>query len=134
MRITASGGTFTATEQFFLGQFLNQHGGSVLVGDHIYGTGSSQLFCINWKDGTVAWQSNRPGKGSIICVNSLLIVRSEAGKVTLVEANPTEYRERGQFTQPDRSGQRAWSYPVVAGGKLYLRDWDKLLCYDVSAR
>ena len=36
--------------------------------------------------------------------------------------------------QPDRSRAQAWSYPVVANGKLYLRDQDVLLCYDVKAK
>jgi len=38
---------------------------------------------------------------------------------------------RGRFRQPDRSGSPAWAHPVLANGKLYLRDQDVLLCYDV---
>ena len=37
--------------------------------------------------------------------------------------------------QPDYVGKEAcWSHPVVIGGRLYLRDQDKLMCYDVKAR
>ena len=36
--------------------------------------------------------------------------------------------------QPERSKEKAWPHPVIAGGKLYLRDWDVLLCYDVKAK
>jgi hypothetical protein len=41
--------------------------------------------------------------------------------------------ERGRFRQPDRSRAQAWPHPVLANGKLYLRDQDVLLCYDVKA-
>ncbi len=42
-------------------------------------------------------------------------------------------REKGRFDPPVRSGRPARAYPVVAGGRLYLRDQDILLCYDVRA-
>jgi len=64
----------------------------------------------------------------------MLYVRSEKGAVSLVEATPEEFRLRGQFEQPSRSEQPSWPYPVVAGGRLYLRDQDVLLCYDVRER
>jgi hypothetical protein len=28
--------------------------------------------------------------------------------------------------------EKAWAYPVVAGGRLYLRDHDVLWCYAVK--
>jgi hypothetical protein len=52
----------------------------------------------------------------------------------LIEPNAKEYLERGRFEQPDRSGKPAWAHPVIANGKLYLRDQDVLFCYDVKAR
>ena len=53
-----------------------------------------------------------------------------------MEATPDAYREKGRFTPPDlpqRGTARAWAYPVVANGRLYLRDMDRLWCYDVRA-
>jgi len=34
---------------------------------------------------------------------------------------------------PNRTEKNSWAHPVVAGGKLYLRDQDVLLCYSVKA-
>ena len=63
-----------------------------------------------------------------------LITRSEGGRgvVALVEATPDGYKEKGRFPQPERSAKNSWAHPVVSGGKLYLRDQDVLLCYDVK--
>jgi outer membrane protein assembly factor BamB len=133
-KITKDGTTFSAKEEFFLDSFQNQHGGMVLVGDYIYGTNNGSLLCVNFKDGTVVWTARSVGKGSITYADGHLIVRSEGGAVALVEATPQGYKEKGRFSQPDRSSQRAWSYPVVAGGKLYLRDWDNLFVYDIKAK
>ena len=52
----------------------------------------------------------------------------------LIEPNPKEYVERGRFEQPDRSRPPAWAHPVIANGKLYIRDQDVLFCYDVKAQ
>ena len=42
--------------------------------------------------------------------------------------------KRGRFDQPDRTDKPAWAHPVIANGKLYIRDQDTLFCYDVKAK
>ena len=58
----------------------------------------------------------------------------DKGTVVLIAATPDGFKEHGRFEQPDRSSKKAWPYPVIAAGKLYLRDMDVLLCYDVKAK
>ena len=130
-KIVKDGDGFKAEPQYFVKQMQNHHGGMVLVKDHIYGT-SDSLLCVNFKTGKVEWTDRSVGKGSLAYADGHLYVRSERGKVALVEANPEKYVEKGRFDQPDRSQQPAWPHPVVANGKLYLRDWDALFCYDVK--
>ena len=59
--------------------------------------------------------------------------RTEDGDVLLIEPNRKEYIEHGRFEQPDRTRQPAWTHPVVANGKLYIRDQDTLYSYNVKA-
>lgn len=131
-KILGRGAEQRAEEQYFVRQLQNHHGGMVLVGDHIYGTNDQALLCVDWRTGEIAWQERSVGKGSVVYADGHLIVRSEGGPVALVAADPSGYQEHGRFDQPDRSGQNAWSHPVVAGGRLYLRDWDLLLCYELK--
>jgi outer membrane protein assembly factor BamB len=125
---------FKVEEAFFVRELQNQHGGLVLVGDHLYGTNETALLCVNFKTGKVEWSERCVGKGSVAAADGLLYVRGENGKVALVEANPAGYKEKGLFTQPDRGREKAWPHPVITSGKLYLRDWDGLFCYDISAK
>ena len=75
------------------------------------------------------------GKGAVVYADKHLYVRaSEPGEVALVEANPKKYVEKGRFEQPDGSGQNTWPPPVIANGRMYLRDQDVLLCYDIKAK
>jgi outer membrane protein assembly factor BamB len=73
-------------------------------------------------------------KGSVSYADGKLYCRQEDdGTVVLVDAVPGGYAEKGRLIQPDRAPEKAWSHPVIANGKLYLRDQDLLLCYDIKA-
>ena len=133
-RLTRDGDRVQAEEVYFNKKMQNHHGGMVLVGDHVYGTNGSSLLCVNFKTGKIAWQDRCVGKGSVAYADGHLYVRSESGPAALVEATPEGYKEKGRFNQPERSSQRAWPHPVIAGGKLYLRDWDRLFCYDIKGQ
>jgi hypothetical protein len=83
----------------------------------------------------VLWQDKTFGKGSIAYADNRFVLRSEdKGTQALIEASPAGYKEHGRFEQPNRSDQKAWAHPVISNGKLYIRDEDHLLCYDVSAK
>jgi outer membrane protein assembly factor BamB len=126
-----AGGRFTARELYSGKQMRNHHGGVVLVGDHVYGFDEGVLKCIELKTGREVWADRSVGKGAVAYADGHLYCRSENGPIALVEATPEGYREKGRFDQPDRSRRQAWPHPVVFGGKLYIRDQDVLLCFDV---
>jgi outer membrane protein assembly factor BamB len=135
-KVTASGGQFTATEIYANKVLGNKTGGVIKLGDYVYGHADDKGWtCQDFKTGEAKWQSNQPGKGSLIYADGRLYLRAEdQGTVVLIEASPAGFKEHGRFEQPDRSDKKAWPYPVIAAGKLYLRDMDTLLCYDVKAR
>ena len=111
----------------------NQHGGLVLVGDHLYGCNDpGSLVCVEFHTGKVCWEERRPGKGSVAYADGRLYYHDQTGPVILIEANPKRYVERGRFTPPRRSDQEAWTHPVLANGCLYLRDQGFLWCYDLK--
>lgn len=133
-RLSADGGKFAAEQVYFTKEMRNHHGGMVLDGKYLYGFDESNLTCMEFETGKILWQNRSVGKGSVTAVGRHLICRSERGPVALVELNPTAYVEKGRFEQPDRSSAPSWPYPVVANGKLYLRDQDVLLCYDLTGK
>ena len=104
------------------------------------GNEGGYLVCLDFQTGKVLWdERDKPGrkgvrKGSVALVDGRIYYRQEDGTMILFEPNPKEYIERGRFEQPERSDAPDWSHPVIANGKLYLRDQDVLLCYDVKAK
>ncbi len=112
----------------------NHHGGMVELDGYIYGANENILTCLNAQNGSVAWQERLggQGKGAITYADGHLYFRSENGPMFLIEANPSSFVQKAQFDQPQRSRRPSWARPVVAAGKLFLRDQDLLLCYAVA--
>jgi len=136
MKLTATDDGIKA-EEVYAAAFRNVHGGMVLVGDQLYGGhySSGVLTCLEFKTGKLIWQQKGPASGAmtVLAAEGNLYLRYANGLMTLVEASPRGYREKSKFMQPERTTLPAWTHPVLAGGKLYVRDQNLLLCYDLRA-
>ncbi|HKG62127.1 MAG TPA: PQQ-binding-like beta-propeller repeat protein [Pyrinomonadaceae bacterium] len=122
-----------AQEIWFTKDMRNHHSSSVLIGDYLYGFSSAILTAIKFDTGEIAWRDRSVGKGSLIYADGNLYCFSENGVVGLVEATPAGYKEKGRFRIPQDS-LPTWTHPVVAGGRLYLRDQDTIYAFDVKAK
>lgn len=132
-RLVRQGDGIEAQDLHFTKHMKNHHGGYVLVGGCLYGADDpGSLACLDFKSLNVRWEDRRPGKGSVAAADGRIYYRNENGPMILIEANPKQYVECGRFNPPDRSGKNTWSNPVLANGKLYLRDQGALLCYDIK--
>jgi outer membrane protein assembly factor BamB len=136
-KVTSNNGMFTAEQIYENRNMVNHHGGVVKIGDYLFGYSDSKgLVCQNFTTGEIVWaEREKIGKGAVSLAEGMLHFREErSGDMVLVEAVPTGYFEQGRFEQPDRAKEMAWPHPVIANGRLYLRDQDNLFCYDVKAR
>lgn len=100
--------------------------------DHLFGFDDSTLTCMNFLTGEIEWKERGFDKGSVLLVNDLLIVYGANGVLALAEANPTGYVQKSRF-QFSKSENSCWSVPVVSNGRLYVRDQERLVCFDVKA-
>jgi outer membrane protein assembly factor BamB len=135
-------GEINAEEVWHTRDMENHHGGVIIHDGAVYGAngglGGGYLACLDLQTGKVLWDERRgerrAPKGSLALADNRLYYRTEDGTMLLIEPNRERYVEHGRFEQPDRSDAPAWAHPVIANGKLYIRDQDAVYCYDIKAK
>ncbi len=146
LKLTKAAKGFTPASVYDNKDLESFHSGAVLVGDSVYGAsgglgGRFPWVCMDFKTGKVDWskESRKIGKGSIMAADGhLYCVGEKSGIVALIEADPKkELSIVSSFKLPEESkirpaGGGIWTHPVIANGKLYLRDQDLIFCYEVK--
>ena len=141
IRLRPDGNGVAAEQVYFARGLPNGFGGAVLVGDYLYGTegGEGLLVAAEFTTGKIRWKTDSLGKASAAYADGLLYVHCWKGDIALVEATPEGYREKSRFTppaQPKHAGEFsdiAYAHPVIAHGRLYIRDLGTLWAYDIKA-
>ena len=141
LQLKPADGGVKADEVYFLkaDELQNHHGGMIRIGDYIYcghGHNNGLPMCIELKTGNRLWEKERgagTGSAAAIYADGHLYFRYESGEMALIEANPQKYVLKSSFMLASVKG-KSWPHPVIVDGKLYVRDQDVLMCYDVKRK
>lgn len=118
----------------------NHHGGVILLGDHLYGYSDGPGWtCQSWDTGEEVWAEKRAlRKGAIYYADGKFILLEEySGNVVLIDASSKGWNEVSRFKIDPQTKRRnpkgkVWTHVVISGGKMFLRDQDILIAYDVK--
>ena len=98
---------------------------------YCYGFDGDRIVCVDLKTGERRWEGKRySGQLLLFPEMDVLLVLSEAGEVILIPAVPERYSEIARFKA--LSG-KTWNHPVVAHGKLFVRNSEEAACFDLPA-
>lgn len=131
VELRSQGANTTARVAYHTKDMKNHHGGMVHLNGFVYGSNADILACVNLRTGKPTWRQ-RSMKGAVVYADNKIVFRHEDGDVVLLAADSSSYQELGRFKQPERSWKPTWAHPVIANGRLYLRDMDKLLVYRIA--
>jgi outer membrane protein assembly factor BamB len=98
---------------------------------HVYGFDGNFFTCVRLDDGKGTWRVRDYDSGQVLLLadQDLLLILSEKGAVALVEANPQRHKELGRFQALEG---KTWNHPVVAHGKLFVRNGEEAACYELA--
>ncbi|HKZ01011.1 MAG TPA: PQQ-binding-like beta-propeller repeat protein, partial [Pyrinomonadaceae bacterium] len=143
VRLKSDGGAVAAEQVYFERGLPNGLGGAVAVGEYLYGTeiAGGELVAIEFATGKVRWKAESIGRVSVASAEGLLYLHGLNGDIALAEATPEGYREKGRFTPPAQPKhkqvgtypEQSFAHPVIANGRLYIRDLGTLWAYDIKA-
>jgi outer membrane protein assembly factor BamB len=143
LQLQVSGNECSVREHWHNETLDNKHGGIVLVDGKLYGYAESQnkegpWMCIDFKSGDTIFQSApvessyKYKSGCLTYADGLFYLYSDDGDVALGKPTPTGFEVAGRLTLKEPGERPTWAFPVVHGGRLYLRYGDKLGVYYVS--
>jgi outer membrane protein assembly factor BamB len=134
IKLEKKGEEFEVEELYFNNKLPIGIGSAIKVGPYFYGSGQS-LMCVDFKTGAIKWEERSKGL-SWLAADGRLFAHADNGEVLLIEPSPEAYRERGRFAPPNRPAEHndssALTYPVLANGRLYIRELTSLWCYNVK--
>jgi outer membrane protein assembly factor BamB len=123
---------WTVTEKWTSKDLKPYFNDCVQLGDHLYGFDNDILVCIDLATGKKKWKKGRYGNGQALLIGDQgqLLVISEEGDAVLAEVSPQGLDERGRFKA--LTG-KTWNHPVIAAGKLLVRNSEEMACYDLAS-
>lgn len=131
IQLEESDGTLTARELWTSKDMKPDFNDLVVHKGFIYGFDNSIFASIDMADGKRKWKGGRYGKGQALLLadSDLIIVVSEKGELALLRATPDEFQELYKI---QAMNGKTWNHPVVVGDRLYLRNAEEAVCYQLS--
>lgn len=120
---------FSTKASHFIAQYQDD---TMVVGDRLFEPSNGVLSCMNTQTGDIIWQ-NRLGPAAATTYADGRLYMHFSGLMKLVADDGTKSVVKSEFTLPDAQMAMGTSTPIITGGRLYVREDDQLLCYDIRA-
>jgi outer membrane protein assembly factor BamB len=132
VRISESDGTLVGEEVWTSKELKPDFNDCVLHEGYAYGFDNTIFTCIDLQDGKRRWKGGRYEKGQALLLadSGLIVVVSERGELVLLRANPERLEELARISALNG---KSWNHPVVVGNRLYLRNAEEAVCYQLPA-
>ena len=124
----------TLTDVWTSNESLSNHyatsvyAGGVLYGFHGRQEQGQSFRAVDFQTGKVRWSEDRFGAGSVTLAGNRLLILRENGVMVLAAASPDAFTPvaRAQILPGT-----VRAYPAIAGGLVYVRNDDTLVCLDL---
>ena len=133
MRVSETDGALVGAEVWTSMDLNADFNDCVLHKGCAYGFDNTIFTCIDLGNGKRRWKGGRYEKGQALLLadSALIVVVSERGELVLLRANPDRLEELA--TLPALTG-KTWNHPVVVGDRLYLRNAEEAVCYELQSK
>jgi outer membrane protein assembly factor BamB len=133
LSITRDGDAWNVKEEWTCKDLKPYFNDFVRYDGHLYGFDNDILICIDLATGKKKWKKGRYGHGQALLIGDTgrLLVISDKGEAVLLDVSPAGLVERGKF---QALTGKTWNHPVIANGKLFVRNGEEMACFELSPR
>jgi outer membrane protein assembly factor BamB len=130
VRVGRQGKSWTNEEQWTTQAIKPYYNDLVIHEGHLYGFDGPIFTCVSLEDGSGRWRARGYGSGQVLLLadQGVLLILSEKGEAVLLKANPQKHEVLGRF---QAIKGKTWNHPVVAHGKLFVRNGEEVACYQL---
>jgi outer membrane protein assembly factor BamB len=124
-------GKLTAKELWTSLDLKSDFNDAVVYENHLYGFDNAIFTCLDLATGERNWKGGRYEKGQALLLadSGLILVVSERGALVLLRATPERHEELAKIPALDG---KTWNHPIVVGDRLYLRNSEEAVCYELA--
>ncbi len=127
-KLAADGDRLSGTEIWRSDVLLNKFQSAILHDGHLYASDQSALKCVEFMTGKEKWKKPRTANGTLLLADGQLLLLTEKGQLQIAPASPEGFSPT--LTAEILSG-RCWSMPVLLNGRLYARNLERVVCFDM---
>lgn len=104
----------------------------ILRDGYVYGFDENVFKCLKLQDGSQQWQEKSLGKGSLMMsADGRLILTSDEGELVVAKTDPQKFDVLARAKVLPKA--LCWTSPVLANGRIYLRNTPgDFVCVDVK--
>ena len=103
----------------------------VLYDGYLYTSDQKDLKCVEFMTGAVKWNKKRVQHGTVVIADGQLLVLTQDGHLLIAKVSPTGFEPTADVAVLDG---KCWTVPTLVNGKLYVRNLEKVACYDLKAK
>jgi outer membrane protein assembly factor BamB len=126
--VTKDGDSWSAEERWRSMRLKSKFGAFLLRDSHVFGLDENYLACLDVSSGDRMWKGDKYGYGQLLLIDDVILIMAESGDVAFVKADPAEFKEIGRFKALEG---KTWNHPVIANGRLYVRNGSEGACFDL---
>jgi outer membrane protein assembly factor BamB len=137
LHVAKDGPSWNATDVVWESRAISPYYNDLVIQDgYLYGfdsTSTTLFTCVRLEDGKSQWRARGYDNGQVLLLadQKLLLILTETGEVALVEAQPGKHKEIARI--PAIKG-KTWNHPVVAHGKLFVRNGEEMACFELKTK
>ena len=132
LRVQKKDDAWNVEEEWTAKRFRPYFNDFVYYEGHCYGFDGNRFCCMDAQTGGLRWKGENCG-GQVLLLTDMgvLLILNEDGELMLIEAAPDEQRILARIQAIEG---KTWNHPVVAKGRLYIRNSDEAVCFDLGVQ
>ncbi|UCE60689.1 MAG: PQQ-like beta-propeller repeat protein [Phycisphaerales bacterium] len=109
---------------------LNKFQSCILHEGKLYTSDQEALVCVDFMTGEEQWRKRRLKHGTVVLAEDNLLLLTESGLLQVAKASPEGFDTISKARILDG---RCWTVPMLHRGKLYARNLERAVCFDLKA-